>query len=119
MKDVLAEMGAARSGVYSMFGHKGDLMLVHFRRDPAELNAAELRLTQTRLWDYLEPTTSYFSVVELGLYESTQRIHRVFSEQGLEPGSEAWSQALAEEMDRQRTAMEPRLFPDIPPHRYI
>ncbi|MEZ5354364.1 MAG: hydrogen peroxide-dependent heme synthase [Bryobacteraceae bacterium] len=115
----LAGMAGSQTAFYSMLGHKGDLMFVHFRRDPAELNAAELRLTQTRLWDFLEPTTSYFSVVELGLYESTQRAHRVFTERGLEPGSEAWNQALAEEMDRQRKAMEPRLYPAIPAHKYI
>ncbi len=116
---VLGEMAGSNTALYSMLGHKGDLMLVHFRNDPAELNAAELRLAQTRLWDFLEPTTSYFSVVELGLYESTQRTQRLFAERGLEPGSEAWNQALAEEMDRQRKAMEPRLFPSIPPHKYI
>src|SRR5271166_836893 len=31
-----------QSGVYSLLGHKGDLMLVHFRRTFEELNRAEI-----------------------------------------------------------------------------
>src|SRR5579883_1389307 len=60
---------AAMSGtaVYSLIGHKGDLMLIHFRKDFAELNRAELAIARLRLSDYLEPTHSYLSVVELGL----------------------------------------------------
>jgi chlorite dismutase len=102
-----------------MLGHKGDLMLVHFRRDMAELKQVELRLAQLRLWDHLEQTSSYVSVVELGLYESTRKVYQAFGEQGLQPGSDEWNQALEEEMGRQRKAMEPRLYPAIPPHKYI
>jgi chlorite dismutase len=58
-------------------------------------------------------------VVELGLYDSTARIRKSLSEQGLEPDTDAWNQAVQQELDRQRTAMEPRLYPDVPPHRYI
>ena len=58
-----------------MLGHKGDLMLVHFRPSFDELKGVELRLAQTRLWDYLEPAHSYVSVVELGLYESSMKTY--------------------------------------------
>ena len=80
--EALRRMGSEHSAVFSMVGHKGDLMFVHFRRDLAEINRAEIALQQLRLWDYLEPTSSYVSVIELGLYESTQRIYRTFSERG-------------------------------------
>ena len=40
---------AGQSAVYSMLGHKGDLMLVHFRDSFDELNAAELQLNRTAL----------------------------------------------------------------------
>jgi chlorite dismutase len=102
-----------------MLGHKGDFLFLHYRRDMAGLNQAELALAQLALWDYLEPVTSYLSVVELGLYESTARIYRVFAEKGLEPGTDAWNQALEEEMARQRKAMEPRLYPTVPQNRYL
>lgn len=110
---------AEQSALYSMLGHKGDFLFLHYRRDMAGLNQAELALAQLALWDYLEPVTSYLSVVELGLYESTARIYRVFAEKGLEPGTDAWNQALEEEMARQRKAMEPRLYPTVPQNRYL
>src|ERR1035438_195092 len=65
-----------QSALYSVLGHKGDLMLVHFRRSFEELNQAQLEIARLRLSDYLELTTSYLSVVELGLYESTAKIYR-------------------------------------------
>ena len=59
------------SGLFSLLGHKGDLMMVHFRKCFDEIGEVERSLTRLALWDYLEQTTSYLSVVELGLYEST------------------------------------------------
>ncbi len=117
--EALRRMGSDHSAVFSMLGHKGDLLFVHFRRDLAELNRVELALQRLRLWDFLEPTSSYVSVVELGLYESTQRIYQRFSERSLEPGTGAWTAALDEELERQRKAMEPRLHPVMPEARYI
>lgn len=116
---LLEEMRPEGTGLYSMLGHKGDLMFVHFRSAMDTLNAVELRLTQTGLMDYLEPTTSYLSIVELGLYESTQRIHRVLREKGLEPGTEAWDAEVEQELARSRKAMESRLFQPIPEARYL
>ena len=75
----LAQMeqnSAGQSALYSLIGHKGDLMLIHFRRSFDELNRAELQLARLRLSDYLEATTSYLSVIELGLYESTIKAYR-------------------------------------------
>jgi chlorite dismutase len=115
----IGEMEAQGSAAYSQLGHKGDLMLIHFRRRLDELNQAELKLARLEFWDYLEPAHSYLSVVELGLYDSTARIRKSLSEQGLEPDTEAWVRAVDEELDRQRKAMEPRLFPDVPAHRYV
>ncbi|MGH9492195.1 MAG: chlorite dismutase family protein, partial [Terriglobales bacterium] len=65
---------AGESALYSMLGHKGDLMFVHFRDSFDALNATELRLQSLELFDYLEPATSYLSVIELGLYESTVKL---------------------------------------------
>src|SRR6185503_866961 len=81
--------------------------------------AVELKLARTQLWDYLELSHSYLSVVELGLYDSTSRIRKSLSEQGLTPDSEEWEKASREELDRQRKAMEPRLVPEVPAHRYL
>ena len=89
--NVLSKMeqnSAGQSALYSLLGHKGDLMFVHFRQSFDELNQAELHLARLHLSDYLEPTTSYLSVIELGLYESSLKTYRELVEQGMEPHSE-------------------------------
>jgi peroxiredoxin len=113
------ESTSGQSALFSMLGHKGDLMLVHFRESFDELNRAEMQLSHLRLSDYLEPATSYLSVIELGLYESTLKTYRELADRGLEPHSEEWNRAIQETLSRQRQAMRPRLFPDIPKNRYI
>src|SRR5579885_720130 len=50
-----------QTALYSLLGHKGDLMFVHFRRSFEELNQAERELARLRLSDYLEPASSYLS----------------------------------------------------------
>jgi chlorite dismutase len=115
----MEENASGQSGLFSLIGHKGDLMLVHFRQSFADLNQAELQMAGLRLSDYLEPTTSYLSVIELGLYESTIKIYSELVERGVEPHSEEWKRAIEETLARQREAMRPRLFPELPKHRYL
>ncbi len=106
------------SALFSLIGHKGDLMFVHFRRSFDELNDAELRLARTALFDYLEPSSSYLSVVELGLYESTGKVYRDLIEQGIQPHSPEWNSRIAETLERQRAAMAPRLYPEMPDAKF-
>jgi chlorite dismutase len=94
-------------------------MFVHFRQSFDELNRAEMRLSNLKLSDYLEPATSYLSVIELGLYESSMKTYRELADQGVEPHSDEWKIAVDETLNRQREAMHPRLFPDIPKSRYV
>jgi peroxiredoxin len=107
------------SAAFALLGHKGDLMLVHFRRSFDELSCAELRLATLQLSDFLEPTSSYVSIVELGLYESTVRLHASLAEKKIQPGSPEWEQETEAVLTQQRTAMKPRLWPEIPPRRYL
>src|ERR1700680_3138836 len=79
-----------QSAVYSLVGHKGDLLFVHFRRSFEELNQAELALARLRLSDYLEATTSYLSIIELGLYESTSSVYSDLAAKGIQPHSDDW-----------------------------
>ncbi|HYG99223.1 MAG TPA: hydrogen peroxide-dependent heme synthase [Terriglobales bacterium] len=117
---VLGEMEASGlTALFSVLGHKGDLMLVHFRNSFDELNSAELRLNKLAFSDYLRPTSSYLSVIELGLYESTIKLYRSLAERGVEPHSEQWNREVAETLERQKQAMSPRLFPKIPDTRYV
>ena len=110
---------AGQSALYSMLGHKGDLMLVHFRDSFDELNAAELKLNRTALQEYLEPMHSYLSVVELGLYDSSVKLFRQLTERGVAPFSEEWNKEMEQTMERQRQAMRPRLYPKIPDSHYL
>jgi len=110
---------AGQSALYSLIGHKGDLMLIHFRNSFADLNQAELALANLRLSDYLEPATSYLSIIELGLYESTLKIYKELTDQGIEPHSDQWKAEIECKLSRHKEAMHPRLFPEIPPSRYL
>jgi chlorite dismutase len=114
----MEQNAAGQSALYSLIGHKGDLMLLHFRESFDELNRAELQLAQLQLSEYWEPTTSYLSVIELGLYESTTKIYKTLVDRGIEPHSEEWKREIQQTLARQKEAMHPRLFPVIPPNRY-
>jgi len=107
-----------QSALFSLIGHKGDLMMVHFRNSFSDLNQAELNLACLRLSDYLEPTSSYLSIIELGLYDSTLKIYKELMDQGIELHSAQWKAEIENRLSRHREAMRPRLYPEIPPHRY-
>ena len=118
---LLAQMEAktdGQSALFSLLGHKGDLMLVHFRESFDQLNQGELDVARLRLNEFLEPATSYLSVIELGLYESSLKTYKALAERGVEPHSEEWKKSIAETIARQKEAMKPRLFPSMPPNRY-
>jgi chlorite dismutase len=115
----LAAMEGDQTAAFSLLGHKGDIMLVHFRKDFTMLNQVELALAKLRIWDYLEQTSSYLSVVELGLYESSAKVYASLAEQGIAPHSFEWNEEIEATLARQRTAMHPRLFPEIPGHLFI
>lgn len=116
---LLDGMGAGNTAFCSLVGHKGDFLVVHFRKTFDELNDAEMAITRSRLGDFMEVVHSYVSVVELGLYESSVKTFQTLLDRGLEPHSEAWTAAIHETLTRQRAAMAPRLFPDVPPARYV
>jgi chlorite dismutase len=118
----LAEMehnSGGQSALFSLIGHKGDLMLIHFRESFADLNQAELKVANLRLSDFLEPTSSYLSVIELGLYDSTLKIYKELTGQGIQLYSDQWKAEIECKLGRHREAMHPRLFPEIPTHRYV
>jgi chlorite dismutase len=94
-------------------------MFVHFRRDFSGIHEAQMLMSRLRLSDFLESTYSYLSVVELGLYDSTLKVYGSLADRGVQPHSPEWSAEIAEVVARQREAMHPRLFPEMPQHRYI
>lgn len=111
--------GPVQSALYSQLGHKGDLLFVHFRKDFAALNQVELALAQTPLYDYLTLTHSYVSVVELGLYESSQKTWEAAAEAGFVPHTAEFDAIVQANLHRMATGMAARLAPEIPPAPYL
>ena len=107
------------SALVQLLGHKGDLMLIHFRNTFEELASTQLKLAHTRLHDYLVPTTSYVSVVELGMYEMTAKVHQELKARSLEAGSEVFETAFDEKMNEQRARVVNRLFLEFPKRRAV
>lgn len=107
------------SAAYSVLSQKGDLLFVHYRETPEELNAVELSLRQTNLYEFLRPAYSYFSVIELSMYELTAIARKKIMDQGIKPGSEAWDEAFETEMEKQQQRVQTRLFRRVPEERYI
>ena len=103
----------------ALLGHKGDLMFVHFRRDFEALHAAHVAAATLAVAPFLEPTTSYVSVVELGMYEMTAQIHGRLKEKGLKPGSDEHDKAFDAEMEEQERRVHGRLFTEVPARRHV
>jgi chlorite dismutase len=107
------------SALFSLLGHKGDLLLLHFRQDLSAAHAAELGFRSLGLSEHLERTASYVSHVELGLYEMTTLLYERLQGEGLEPDSDAWKARMAQELEHQRERMKSRLFTSIPQSQYL
>ncbi len=85
-----------RHAVYSILGHKADLLFLHFRPDPKTLGDLELMLDRSLIGTVLTRPYSYFSVVELSKY-----LARGISE------------------DQIHTTLRKRLEPAIPDGQYV
>ena len=107
------------TALFSMLGHKGDLLLVHFRKTLDQLNHAELSVARSELNEYLEPTSSYLSVIELGLYEASVKLYGELTARGLQPGTADWNREVEAELAKQRQGAAPRRWPEIPQRRYL
>ena len=114
------ESGAPiQTALFSQLGHKGDLVLLHFRDSLEALNQVELTLAQTRLYDFLTLSHSYVSVVELGLYESTRKTYEAAAEKGFAEFTPEWTAEVNSALDRSSAAMAPRLHPAVPDAKYL
>jgi len=111
----------ADCGLAQLLGDKGDLMLTYYARSFDALGVVQARTDKLALRDYLEPLSSYVSMLELGLYGDTGKIHADLRDRGLKPHSEEWNAAfdaaLAEVARDPRNA--PRLTARIPQRRYV
>lgn len=114
----LAVPDAGSTAFVQVLGHKADVMFICFRQGFEELAQAQLALSRTELHDALDPTSSYVSIVELGMYEMTAKIHDQLGAR-FKPGSDEFDQAFDAEMATQRQRVMNRLFLDLPKARYV
>src|SRR6202035_3997384 len=107
------------SALFPILGHKGDLLLLHFRRNFDELGRAQADIAALELSAYLEQVGSYVSMVEIGLYEATVALNSRLAAEGMRPHSSEWKRSVEEELATQREKMETRLWPKIPARRHL
>ena len=107
------------SACFSMLGHKADLMFLHFRPKLEDLNQTELTLRKSAFFDFLIPTTSYVSFVELGMYEMTLKIHEELVEKNIPQDSDEWKKLWKERIDDQYSRMGNRILCEVPKNKYI
>jgi hydrogen peroxide-dependent heme synthase len=104
-----------------MLGHKCDLMLTHYARSWDELASTQMRFDKIELREYLTSTTSYVSILELGLYEASAKIHAELQARAVKPRSPEWNAAfdalLAEQALEPRNAA--RLWAKVPERKYV
>ena len=96
-----AETGA--SAVFSVLGHKADLMMLHFRPTLDALSAAERHFESTALAGFADRTTSYVSVTEVSDY---------VSQEYFDEGSQEADEGI-------RRYIEGKLKPEIPDAEYV
>jgi peroxiredoxin len=104
-----------------LLGGKADVMVTHYAKSFDALGEVEVGFDKLALCDYLELRASYVSVLELGLYEGTRKIHAEVRQAGLKPHSAEWTEAFDDQLRQasleQRNAC--RLWAKIPSRRYV
>jgi chlorite dismutase len=113
--------GAQRGGSagYIVSGQKADVMFLHYRSSPGELNEVRRDLLRSAAAAILIPVYGYLSVIEVSLYEATALAHRALAEAGIRHGSTEFEGALRAEMERQTAHLDTRLWRGIPDKRYV
>jgi chlorite dismutase len=100
--EAVADAPEGASAVFSVLGHKADLLFLHFRPTLDGLSALERRLEGTALAEFLDRETSYVSVTEVSGYVSDD----YFAEDG--------------EVDEGlKRYIEGKLKPELPDDEYV
>ncbi|MGQ4554327.1 heme-binding protein [Halobellus sp. GM3] len=100
--EAVADADEGASAVFSVIGHKADLLVVHFRPTLDDLSRAERAFERTALAGFTEQPTSYVSVTEISGYSTPEYFEDPESaDEGL------------------RRYMEGKLAPEIPDDEYV
>ncbi|MUV60689.1 heme-binding protein [Halobacterium sp. CBA1126] len=101
-REALADADDGDSAVFSITGHKADLLFVHFRETLDELDRIERRFEGTAFAEYTEQSYSYVSVTEISGYTSPEYFE---DPESVDAGL--------------RNYMEGKLTPEIPEDTYV
>lgn len=104
-----------------MVGHKADLMITIYSKKYEGLAQAEMLVNKMPLCEYLTPGLSYVSILELGLYDATGKIHAALAEKNLKPNTQEWIEAFDEMLKAQEQSPHNagRLWARIPQRRFV
>jgi chlorite dismutase/heme-degrading monooxygenase HmoA len=92
------------SALYTVTGHKADLLVVHLRPTLADVETLERQFERTALGGLTDQTTSFVSVTEASGYSEQAR---------------GYFEEDAEIRDGLRRYIETRLYPEIPDAEYV
>ena len=106
------------SGAFIVSGQKAEVMFIHYRETPEQLNDVRRALMACAFSDFLIPAYGYLSIIEVSLYEATAIAHRNLAQAGIKHGSEEFAPALEEEQAKQTKILEGRCFRSIPERAY-
>ena len=104
-----ASVERGNSAAYSIITQKADLMFIHYRDTPDELSTIEQSLAQIEFSDYLVPSYSYLSIIEVSLYEVLAIAMKRLAESGITPKSPEFAAKKDEAIALQRSRMDDRL----------
>ncbi len=97
----VADAPEGATAVFSVLGHKADLLVIHFRPTMDALSTAERRFERTALAGFTDQPTSYVSVTEVSGYVSDE----YFTDDEVDEGL--------------RRYIEGKLTPDLPEDGYV
>jgi chlorite dismutase len=101
--EAVEDADEGQSAVFSMLGHKADLLCLHLRPTLSELDALERRFEHTALAGFTEQTASYVSVTEASGYTGAEKYFDPDAEP--DPGIENY--------------IESRLYPELPDEGFV
>lgn len=108
--------GNGWSAAVELVGSVGDLMVMHFRPTLDAVGHVQRQVAGTRLFEYLEPVTSFLSVTEAGLYHITAAVSAARVAAGGTPGDAVYREELATRAAAEGRSphVARRLYPPLP-----
>jgi hydrogen peroxide-dependent heme synthase len=104
------------SEAVALIGSTSDVMLMHFRPTLDAIGAVQRELAGQPWMRRLEPTYSFLSVTEAGMYHLTAKLAEEAIARGGEPGDKEYQAAVKEQLvaEREVPYVRRRLYPERP-----